>query len=69
MRTGRLPVDCGGQWCGECRACEDAFDLWEAQQPEREQRRREQLDAEGYYDDPEGWHARQEARRDGRTQA
>jgi uncharacterized Zn finger protein (UPF0148 family) len=33
-----------------CIAC--GMDQWEAQQPEREQKRREQLDSEGYYDDP-----------------
>lgn len=43
--------------CDDC--CNDrdnAVDAWEARQPEREQRNRERLDSEGYYDDPEKWH-------------
>jgi hypothetical protein len=44
--------------CGECDACVEAFDKWEAEAPEREQRLRERLDSEGYYDDPDGWQQR-----------
>lgn len=36
-RNGYLCLDC-------------AADKWEAEQPEREQRTRERLDSEGYYD-------------------
>lgn len=42
-----------GPLCDDC-----ACDRWEAAQPEREQRERERLDSEGYYDDPDAWHKR-----------
>lgn len=38
-----------------CRDCDDAVDRWEAERPEREQRTRERLDSQGYYDDYEQW--------------
>ena len=47
-RLGRSLCDpCVG---GECSSCNEAFDRWEAEAPEREQRKRERLDADGYYD-------------------
>jgi len=49
MRTCK---DCGGPLDDDlyliCNDC--ACDRWEAEQPEREQRAREKLDSEGYYD-------------------
>lgn len=35
---------------------DDAVDKWLGTQSEREQRTRERLDSEGYYDDPVKWH-------------
>lgn len=51
-------IGCGketGDRFDTCRACEDAFEIWLAKAPEREEKERERLDSEGYYDDPEGW--------------
>lgn len=58
-----MPHDYYACDCEPCQIERDkAADLWEAEAPEREQRRREQLDAEGYYDDPDAWHAARDAR-------
>jgi hypothetical protein len=51
-------IGCGnetGDRFDTCRDCEDGVDKWEAERPEREQRRREVLDSQGYYDNPELW--------------
>lgn len=45
--------DCDCEPCAVKRA--EAFDQWEAEAPDREQRTRERLDNEGYYDDPDEW--------------
>lgn len=48
-----------GNWSAsdicDCDDCINAFLKWDEERTEREQKRREQLDVEGYYDDPEKW--------------
>jgi hypothetical protein len=52
-------------WCRDCQYRQDeAVDRWLAEAPEREQRQRERLDSEGYYDDPVGWRKRQDQKRE-----
>lgn len=55
-------IGCGGpiedRRHDTCKPCDDAFDAWEANASKREERRREVLDSQGYYDDPIAWRAK-----------
>ncbi len=53
---------CNNDWMEcDCEDCaikmQDALDKWEVEAPQREEQRREELDSQGYYDNPEGWFA------------